>query len=113
QSVRPEFLNRIDETVMFTPLNLEEVEEIVLLQINALKASLAKKDIKLELSDVLISHLAKIGFEPQFGARPIKRVIQRVILNQLSKEILSGRLISNNTISIDLEGETLVFKNKS
>jgi ATP-dependent Clp protease ATP-binding subunit ClpB len=113
QTVRPEFLNRIDETVMFTPLNLEEVEEIVLLQIKALKASLAKKDIKLELSDALISHLAKIGFEPQFGARPIKRVIQRVILNQLSKEILSGRLQPESTISIDLEGEKLVFNNQS
>jgi len=111
QTVRPEFLNRIDEIVMFTPLNLEEVEEIVLLQINALKASLAKKDIKLELSDTLISHLAKTGFEPQFGARPIKRVIQRLILNQLSKEILSGRLQADNTISIDLDGEKLVFKN--
>ena len=96
---------------MFTPLNLEEVEEIVHLQVNALKASLAKKDIKLELSDALISHLAKIGFEPQFGARPIKRVIQRVILNQLSKEILSGRLLPESAISIDLEGEKLVFNN--
>ena len=79
---------------------------------NLLKSMLAKKDIKLELSDAVISHLAKIGFEPQFGARPIKRVIQRVILNQLSKEILSGSLISNNTISIDLDGEKLIFNNK-
>jgi len=113
QTVRPEFLNRIDETVMFTPLNIEEVKQIVELQIGALKSMLAKKDIQLEVSSDVISHLADVGFEPQFGARPIKRVIQRMILNPLSKEILSGRLISENTISIELEGEKLVFKNQS
>ncbi|RXQ92224.1 ATP-dependent chaperone ClpB [Ancylomarina salipaludis] len=113
QTVRPEFLNRIDETVMFTPLNIEEVKQIVELQIGLLKSMLAKKDIQLEVSSDVISHLADVGFEPQFGARPIKRVIQRMILNPLSKEILSGRLISENTISIELEGDKLVFKNKS
>lgn len=109
QSVRPEFLNRIDETVMFTPLDKAEVRKIVKIQIDALKAMLVKKDINLNLSESVISHLAEIGFEPQFGARPIKRVIQRVVLNALSKEILSGRLVSGSVISADLEGGKLVF----
>lgn len=109
QSVRPEFLNRIDETVMFTPLDKAEVREIVKIQIDALKAMLVKKDINLNLSESVISHLAEIGFEPQFGARPIKRVIQRVVLNALSKEILSGKLVSGSVISADLEGGKLVF----
>ncbi len=109
KTVRPEFLNRIDETVMFMPLNRDEVKQIVELQIENLKRSLSKKDIQLELTPAVISHLATIGFEPQFGARPIKRVIQRVILNALSKEILSGRLLPESKIKVDMEGEKLVF----
>jgi len=113
QTVRPEFLNRIDETVMFTPLNIDEVREIVKLQIGALKTMLTKKDINLQVSDQVISHLAEVGFEPQFGARPIKRVIQREVLNALSKEILSGKLTSNSRISIDFNEGELVFENRT
>lgn len=111
QSIKPEFLNRIDEIVMFTPLNLEEVREIVELQMGNLKQTLQKKGIILNVSDAVIKHITELGFEPQFGARPIKRVIQREILNQLSKEILSGNIIPKSTINIDFEGGKLLFNN--
>ena len=111
KTIRPEFLNRIDELVMFTPLNIAEVKEIVEIQVNGLKKMLAKKDIILNISDNAISHLADIGFEPQFGARPIKRVIQREILNELSKQILGGKVIANSTINIDFTDGKLVFRN--
>lgn len=113
KTIRPEFLNRIDEMVMFTPLNFEEVKEIIKLQLNSLKTMLAKKNIKLKVTDNVISYLAEIGFEPQFGARPIKRVIQKEILNTLSKEILSGKIVSESTISIDIEKDQLKFKNEN
>jgi len=111
KTIRPEFFNRIDEVVMFTPLNIDEVKKIVKIQLNGLKKMLAKKNIKLNVTDEVISYLADIGFEPQFGARPIKRVIQREILNELSKEILAGKIISKSVISIDLEGDKLKFNN--
>ncbi|MCF6331917.1 MAG: ATP-dependent chaperone ClpB [Draconibacterium sp.] len=111
QTIRPEFLNRIDEIVMFTPLNIEEVNEIVELQIGNLKQVLLKKGITLIVSNAVIKHIAELGFEPQFGARPIKRVIQREILNQLSKEILSGKIIPESTININFEGGKLQFEN--
>jgi len=109
--IRPEFLNRIDEVVMFTPLNIDEVKKIVEIQLNGLKKMLAKKDIVLNFTENAVSHLADIGFDPQFGARPIKRVIQREVLNKLSKEILSGKIHSESTITIDMEGGNLKFKN--
>ncbi|MCD6113139.1 MAG: ATP-dependent chaperone ClpB [Bacteroidales bacterium] len=105
--IRPEFLNRIDEVVMFTPLNIDEVKKIVEIQLNGLKKMLAKKDIVLNFTENAVSHLADIGFDPQFGARPIKRVIQREVLNKLSKEILSGKIHSESTITIDMEGGNL------
>jgi len=111
KTIRPEFFNRIDEVVMFTPLNIDEVKKIVKIQLNGLKKMLVKKNIKLNVTDEVISYLADIGFEPQFGARPIKRVIQREILNELSKEILAGKIISKSVISIDLEGDKLKFNN--
>lgn len=111
QTIRPEFLNRIDEFVMFTPLNLDEVIKIVKLQIENLKKTLHKKGIILNVSDAAIQHISNLGYEPQFGARPIKRVIQKQLLNQLSKEILSGRLTSEGKISIDYDGDILSFRN--
>ncbi|MCF8299144.1 MAG: ATP-dependent chaperone ClpB [Saprospiraceae bacterium] len=111
KTIRPEFLNRIDETVMFTPLNIDEVKEIVSLQLNSLKQMLAKKDLSLNVDDEVISYLADIGFEPQFGARPIKRVIQREILNELSKEILAGNITSKNSILIEMDKGKLKFTN--
>ena len=111
KTIRPEFLNRIDEVVMFTPLNIHEVKEIVEIQLNGLKKMLAKKDIVLNFTKNVVSHLADIGFEPQFGARPIKRVIQRELLNKLSKEILAGNIVSESIITIDMKDGNLIFKN--
>nr|MDA3894321.1 AAA family ATPase [Salinivirgaceae bacterium] len=113
QTIRPEFLNRIDEYVMFTPLNINEVQQIVEIQLNNLKKNLQKKDIKMEVSDAAIKHISELGYEPQFGARPIKRVIQREILNELSKAILSGKIISESTIIIDFIEGKLTFSNLS
>ncbi|MCD6179580.1 MAG: ATP-dependent chaperone ClpB [Bacteroidales bacterium] len=111
KTIRPEFLNRIDEIVMFTPLNKSEVKEIVEIQISLLKNMLSKKGINLKVDDSAIRHLADIGFEPQFGARPIKRVIQREILNELSKQILSGDIDSKGSIEISYRNDKLVFDN--
>jgi ATP-dependent Clp protease ATP-binding subunit ClpB len=111
KTIRPEFLNRIDELVMFTPLNIDEVKSIVVMQIEELKSSLAQKNIVLNVSDNAVDYISKLGFDPQYGARPIKRVIQREVLNQLSKEILADRIASDGAISIDLEDGKLTFSN--
>ena len=112
KSIRPEFLNRIDETIMFTPLNREEVTKIVGLQLNALTKMLKEKDIHFSVSDKAVESLSKKGYNPQFGARPIKRVIQKEVLNELSKEILSGKITADSTILLDAFNDELVFRNK-
>ena len=109
QSIRPEFLNRIDEIVMFTPLNREEVKEIVGIQISALTAVLAKKNLTLKVSEEVKQHIVDIGFDPQFGARPIKRAIQREILNALSKEILAGKVSADCDVNITMQGDRVSF----
>ncbi|TRX65912.1 ATP-dependent chaperone ClpB [Carboxylicivirga sp. M1479] len=111
-TIRPEFLNRIDELVMFTPLNRDEVKDIVKIQLDALVKLLAKKDMLLSVSDAAVSYLANAGFEPQYGARPIKRIIQRKVLNELSKKILAGDVNAQTNIIIDVKGDELVFENK-
>jgi ATP-dependent Clp protease ATP-binding subunit ClpB len=111
KTIRPEFLNRIDEFVMFTPLNMKEVKEIVEIQLANLKKSLLEKSITLEISNEAIGYIAEQGYEPQFGARPIKRVIQRSLLNELSKEILAGKIVANSKISIEFNEGKLVFNN--
>ncbi|MGI9525502.1 MAG: ATP-dependent chaperone ClpB [Weeksellaceae bacterium] len=111
QSFRPEFLNRIDETILFTPLNKEEIREIVELQLKGLTKILSKKDIVLDTTDDAIDYLAKIGYDPQFGARPIKRAIQQEVLNKLSREILAGNVHDNSVVLIDyFEDGGLVFR---
>lgn len=112
KTIRPEFLNRIDEVIMFTPLNQEEVTEIVRLQLNALSKMLKDKNILLSATDEAISSLSEKGFNPQFGARPIKRVIQKEVLNELSKEILSGKITAKSDILLDSFDDKLVFRNK-
>jgi len=112
QSIRPEFLNRIDEIIMFTPLNKKEIGEIVRLQLNNLIKILFKKDIQLSYTDNAVEELIEKGFDPQFGARPVKRVIQRDILNELSKEILAGKITASSTILIDAFDGKIVFRNK-
>ena len=110
-NVRPEFLNRIDEIIMFTPLNKNEIKQIVALQIDNARRMLAKNEIRLEISDNALDLLANEGYDPEFGARPVKRVIQREILNRLSKDILAGNVTKEKTIMIDTEGSQFVFRN--
>lgn len=111
QTIRPEFLNRIDEIIMFTPLSKNEIKEIVTLQINAAKKLLMKNGIGLSISDKAIELLADEGYDPEFGARPVKRVIQREILNQLSKDILAGNVDKDKSITIDAQGDRFAFRN--
>ncbi|OYT10895.1 MAG: ATP-dependent chaperone ClpB [Bacteroidetes bacterium 4572_112] len=111
KTIRPEFLNRIDELVMFTPLNITEVRQIVEIQLNALGKMLFKKGISLSFSGDAIDYLSEVGFDPQFGARPIKRVIQKQVINNLSKEILAGKISNDSKISIMRGDDGLIFKN--
>ena len=111
KTIRPEFINRIDEIIMFTPLNQSEVTQIVRLQINALSAMLKEKNISLSATEEAIESLAKKGFDPQFGARPIKRVIQKEVLNNLSKEILAGTISAQSNILLDAFDDQFVFRN--
>ena len=113
QSVRPEFLNRIDDVIMFTPLKQGDIFEIVKLQIDHLKKMIGKQEITLDATDEAIKYLAKKGYQPEFGARPVKRVIQKEVLNQLSKEILSGKITTDSIILIDSFDDKLVFRNQS
>ncbi len=111
QTVRPEFLNRIDEIVMFTPLNKDDVHQIVLMQIEGINRMLAQNSIRLEVSDLAVDWLANKGFDPAFGARPVKRTLQKYLVNELSKEILAGKVDRNSVIKVDVQGDSLVFKN--
>ena len=113
QSVRPEFLNRIDDVIMFTPLHKNDIFEIVKLQIEQLKKMIAKQEITLDATDEAINYLAKKGYQPEFGARPVKRVIQKEVLNQLSKEILAGKITTDSIILLDAFDDKLVFRNQS
>ena len=112
QTIRPEFLNRIDEIIMFTPLNKAEIQQIVKLQLNSLTSMLKDKDIQIDYTEDLVEALANKGFDPQFGARPVKRVIQRDILNELSKEMLSGKISAESHILLDAFDDKIVFRNK-
>ena len=111
QHLRPEFLNRIDEAIVFSPLDEIDLHRIVKIQTVALSAKLAEMGVKLSFSDEAINHLAKAGFDPQFGARPVKRVIQKEIVNALSKEILAGTIHRNSEIRVGVEKGTLAFQN--
>ena len=111
KSIRPEFLNRIDEIIMFTPLNENEIRQIVTLQLNGVKKMLENNGVKLEFTDKAVAFIAAEGYDPQFGARPVKRVIQRYVLNELSKEILSGHIDRSKAIIIDRAEDGLIFKN--
>ena len=109
--MRPEFLNRIDDIILFAPLMENEIEQIVRVQLKALEKMLAKNNIRIEVKEEAVKQLANEGFDPQFGARPLKRVIQKDIVNELSKRILSGSVSSEQKIVIDeLDGE-IVFWN--
>lgn len=111
KTIRPEFLNRIDDIIMFTPLNEEEIRKIVTVQLNSVKKMLAQNGIALEFTDAALTFISDKGFDPQFGARPVKRVIQKSVLNELSKELLGGKINKDRSITIDSNGAGLVFKN--
>ena len=111
QTIRPEFLNRIDETIMFTPLNEKEIEEIVGLQIRSIQKMLAANGVELSVTPAALHFLAEEGYDPEFGARPVKRAIHRLVLNQLSKDILAQRVDKSRPIVIDVKDDQLVFNN--
>ncbi len=112
KSVRPEFLNRIDDIVMFTPLDRDAIKQIVRLQIDLLKRMLSKQEITIDATDQAIDYLAEVGFDPHYGARPIKRIIQKKITNALSKEILSQKISKDSVVLIDAFEDQLVFRNQ-
>ena len=111
KTIRPEFLNRIDETIMFLPLSKKEIADVVKLQINAIRKILEPQGFRLEVTDAAIQYLAEVGYNPEFGARPVKRAIQRYVLNDLSKKILASEVSNDKPITIDSFGNSLVFRN--
>jgi ATP-dependent Clp protease ATP-binding subunit ClpB len=111
-TIRPEFLNRIDEIIMFTPLTRDEIGEIVRLQFHGLQQQLEEMGITLDASNEALDWLAQLGYDPQFGARPLKRVIQKRVLNELSKEILAGKIEKDSKITLDTFDNKFVFLNK-
>ena len=111
KQIRPEFLNRIDETIMFTPLNESEIKQIVGLQLNNVKRMLHDNGVELEVTDDALNYLAEVGYDPEFGARPVKRAIQDYMLNELSRKLLGDKIDRNKPIIVDSFGEGLVFRN--
>ncbi len=112
KTIRPEFLNRIDEVIMFEPLSRDEVTEIVRLQFNKIREQLAEQGMKISASDEAIDWLAQLGYDPHFGARPVKRVMQKQVLNELSKQLLAGKVTRDNEIVLDVFENKFVFLNK-
>ncbi|MGB5203582.1 MAG: ATP-dependent chaperone ClpB [Eudoraea sp.] len=113
KTIRPEFLNRIDDIIMFTPLNKEDITQIVKLQLEQLKKMLSKQHITIDATEEAVAYLAQRGYDPQYGARPIKRVIQKEVLNSLSKELLGGKVKADSIVLIDSFEDGLVFRNQS
>ncbi len=111
KTIRPEFLNRIDDIIMFQPLNKVEIEQIVRLQINAVVKRLAAQEVTLHVNDDAIELIARAGFDPEFGARPVKRALQRLLLNDLSKALLAGTVDKSKTIEVSANGDSLSFRN--
>jgi ATP-dependent Clp protease ATP-binding subunit ClpB len=111
KSIRPEFLNRIDEVIMFEPLSRKDVNEIVKIQFEQIKKRMAEQDIRISITDEATEWLAQLGYDPQFGARPVKRVIQKQILNELSKQILAGKVNKSKEIVVDSFEREFVFRN--
>ncbi len=113
QTIRPEFLNRIDEIIMFQPLMKDDIKGIIKIQLNELEKLVAKNGIILQFSEYALDYLAENGFDPQFGARPLKRLIQKEIVNQLSKRILAGDIDKEKRVLIDVFDGVVVFRNET
>jgi ATP-dependent Clp protease ATP-binding subunit ClpB len=111
RSIRPEFLNRIDEVVMFEPLSRDHIRSIVEMQLQAIKNRLGEAEVELSWTDAAMDWLSQLGYDPQFGARPLKRVLQKRVLDELSKRILSGELSKEGQIKMDYQGQDLIFIN--
>jgi len=111
KTIRPEFLNRIDETVVFTPLSKDDVVDVVRIQFKAAANLLKKNQIELDITEAAIQLLAQRGYDPQYGARPVKRVLQRDVMNELSKRILSGEIKPEDVILVDVKAGHLIFEN--
>ena len=111
QTIRPEFLNRIDEIIMFQPLLKKEIKGIIKIQLDILRNLVAKNDINLQFSNYTLDYLAENGYDPQFGARPLKRLIQKEIVNQLSKKILAADIDKSKPVLVDVFDGTVVFRN--
>jgi ATP-dependent Clp protease ATP-binding subunit ClpB len=111
KSIRPEFLNRIDEIMMFKPLTRENIRGIVDIQFTGLQKMLKAQGIEITASNEALDWLSEIGYDPQFGARPLKRAMQREVLNELSKDILSGKIASDSVIKLDVKGKKFIFNN--
>ncbi|MEN6455127.1 MAG: AAA family ATPase, partial [Prolixibacteraceae bacterium] len=109
-TIRPEFLNRIDETIMFTPLTREDMKEIVQIQFNRIVKRLSNQNLKLSISPEAINWIASVGYDPQYGARPVNRLLQKYLLNGLSREILSGNISANQSVMVILEDDELKFQ---
>jgi ATP-dependent Clp protease ATP-binding subunit ClpB len=112
KTVRPEFVNRIDEIIMFRPLGRKDVRKIVDIQIQLIQKRLEEAGVRIEISEAAKDRLSKLGYDPQYGARPLKRVLQRELLNELSKQILAGKIHKDSVIFIDLKDDVeFVFEN--
>jgi len=105
KSVRPEFINRIDEIIMFRPLSRKDIRKIVTIQVDLIRQRLEENGVHLEVSDAALERLSKLGYDPQYGARPLKRVLQRELLNELSKQILSGAVSKDSVITVDVTND--------
>jgi ATP-dependent Clp protease ATP-binding subunit ClpB len=113
QTIRPEFINRIDDIIMFTPLSRDEIRQIVLLQLDVVRRMLAENSISIEFDRSAVDFISEVGFDPLFGARPIKRAIQKYIVNELSKQILSGAVSADDSIAVSYRNEAIVFANRN
>ena len=109
-TIRPEFLNRIDETIVFTPLNKRYIKAIVQLQLDQLSAMLQERGIRMHMTEEAKLHIVEAGFDPHFGARPVKRVIQKQVLNELSKALLAGTIDTEKTVVMDIFDGKIVFR---
>src|SRR5580704_15403892 len=112
QTIRPEFLNRVDEVILFEPLTKKDIKSIVSIQLNGLKKLVAENGIRLEFTEYLVAYLADNGYDPQFGARPLKRLIQKQIVNQLSRKILAGDIDKAHPVLVDVFDGVVVFRNE-
>jgi len=111
QFMRPEFLNRVDDIIMFKPLDESQIADIVRMQFRSVQKMLAANDIKIDITDAAVDFIAQQSYNPQYGARPVKRMMQRELLNSLSKMILAESVDKTKTIIVDVNGEGLIFRN--